>query len=48
MIAPVELFIDNPVGSDGETLQLVLVPPELVAERVGIASFVPSDKVFGE
>ena len=48
MIAPVEELIVIPVGSVGETLQFVLVPPELVADKVGMASFVPSDNVLGE
>ena len=44
VMAPVEALSVNPVGRDGETLQFVLVPPELVADRVGIASFTPRDR----
>lgn len=48
VIAPVVALRLKPVGRAGDTVQLVLVPPEFDADKVGIATLVPSESEFGE
>ena len=42
-----ELEIDNPLGKDGEGLQVVIAPPVLLISRAGIVTPLVRVSVFG-